>query len=156
MRLLLNVRFSEGTFEVFGTSPAFSTPHENREFTEERAGGSEFSILRGCLLEHLGRFRLLFPFLARIENLRRRGQAVQNSRFSGIVSSIALWTLLPARIGDSWIGTRAYTRVFPVRRGVSLLNQGFGVGLTNAIALIINCLGVHFGICFTKQERVKK
>lgn len=35
------------------------SPREDREFTEERAGGSEFSILRGCLLEHLGRFRLL-------------------------------------------------------------------------------------------------
>ena len=69
VRLQLNIRFSEGTFEVFGTSPAFSTPHENREFTEERAGGLEFLILRGCLLDCLGRFRLLFPLLARIENL---------------------------------------------------------------------------------------
>ena len=70
-------------------------------------------------MEHLGRFLLLFPLLARIGNLQRRGQAAQNSRFSGIVSSRALWALLPARIGDSWIGTRAYTRVFPVRRGLS-------------------------------------
>lgn len=94
MRLLLNVRFPEGTFEVFGMSPAFSTPRENREFTEERAGGSEFSVLRGCLLEHLGRFSFLFSLLARIGNLWRGGRAVQNSRFSGIVSSRALWTLL--------------------------------------------------------------
>ena len=61
---------------------------------DERAGGSEFSILRGCLLEHLGRFRLLFSLLARIGNLWRGGRTVQNSRFSGIVSSGALWTLL--------------------------------------------------------------
>lgn len=79
-----------------------------------------------------------FPLLARIGNLWRRGQAVQNSRFSGIASSRSFWTLLPARIENPWIGTRAYTRLFPVRRGVSLLNQGFGVELIDAIALIIN------------------
>lgn len=48
---------------AFGASwtllSSLSSPHENREFTEERADGSEFSILRDCLLEHLGRF--LFP-----------------------------------------------------------------------------------------------
>lgn len=33
-----------------------SSPHENREFTEERAGGLEFLILRGCHLEPLGGF----------------------------------------------------------------------------------------------------
>lgn len=35
---------------------------------------------------------LLFPLLARIENLRRRGQAAQNSRFS----ETAFWSLLEA------------------------------------------------------------
>lgn len=62
MRLQLNIRFSEGTFEVFWTSPAFSSPRENREFTEERAGGSEFSILRGCVIwECLGGFLFFSP-----------------------------------------------------------------------------------------------
>lgn len=42
------------------------------------------------------------------------------------------------------------------RRAVSLLNRSFKVGLTSAITLIINYLGVPFRICFTKQERVKK
>ena len=44
------------------------------------------------------------PLLARIGNLWRGGRTVQNSRFSGIVSSRALWTLLPARIENPWIG----------------------------------------------------
>ena len=38
---------------AFGASwtllSSLSSPHENREFTEERAGGSEFSILRDCV-----------------------------------------------------------------------------------------------------------
>lgn len=50
---------------------------------------------------------------------------------------------------------RAHTRLLSVA-ALSLLNQGFEVEFTDAIALIINYLGVPFRICFTKQERVKK
>lgn len=79
MRLQLNIRFSEGTFEVFGTSPAFSTPHENREFTEERAGGSEFSILRGCVIwECLGGFL----FFSHRENRKFMEERAGGSEFS--------------------------------------------------------------------------
>lgn len=49
-----------------------------------------------------------------------------------------------------------HTQGSSARRAVSLLNWSFKVGLTNAIAIIINYLGVPFRICFTKQERVKK
>lgn len=49
---------------AFGASrtllSSLSSPHENLKFMEERADGSEFSILRGCvILECLGGF--LFP-----------------------------------------------------------------------------------------------
>lgn len=64
--------------------------------------------------------------------------AHQGSSFWSILDAFLLLFPLFARIENPWIGTRAYTRVFPVRRGVSLLNQGFGVELTDAIALIIN------------------
>ena len=48
----------------------------------------------------------VFSFLSSRESgiYRGRGQAAQNSRFSGIVSSRALRTLLPARIENPWIG----------------------------------------------------
>lgn len=82
----------------------FSSPRENREFVTRGSGGSEFSILRDCLLEPLGGFLFLFSLLARIWNLWREGGGAQNSRFSGIVSSRALRTLLPARIENPWIG----------------------------------------------------
>ncbi len=41
-------------------------------------------------------------------------------------------------------------RGYSVRRLVSLPNQGFGVGLTSTIALIINYLGTPFGRAFTE------
>lgn len=50
---------------------------------------------------------------------------------------------------------RAHTGLLSAA-ALSLLNQGFGVEFTDAIALIINYLGVPFRICFTKKERVKK
>ena len=40
--------------------------------------------------------------------------------------------------------------------GVYRANRGFRAEILDAIALIINYLGVPFGVCFTKQERVKK
>lgn len=82
----------------------FPSPRENWEFVTRGSGGSEFSILKDCLLEPLGGFLFLFSLLARIGNLWREGGAAQNSRFSGILSSRALRTLLPARIENPWIG----------------------------------------------------
>lgn len=47
-----------------------------------------------------------------------------------------------------------HARGSSARRAVSLLNQGFGVGLTSAIALIINYLGSPFGRAFAEWRVV--
>lgn len=59
----------------------------------------------------------------------------------------------------SHIHVRTRTRVRArVIRAAALYraNRGFWVGVLDAVALIINYLGVPFRICFTKRESVKK
>ena len=82
MRLQLNIRFSEGTFEVFWTSPALPSPRENREFTEGEGEGRRLRILDSQRLPFGASWTLLVSLSSPRENREFMEERAGGSEFS--------------------------------------------------------------------------
>lgn len=102
-RTLVLKMFSSGaSWTLFASLPS---PRENREFVTRGWGGSEFSILRGCVnWECLGGFLFSSPR----ENREFMEERAGGSEFSilrdCLLEPLGGFFILPARIENPWIG----------------------------------------------------